>query len=151
MLIFNSWSLSLSPCDDEMSAPQPVRFYTRYPLQLFPELNFPGNLPISVPCFLGSLCVSAFYCQQPRTEWAPQPRRSLLFPVFLWKHFEGNTLLCIAAFLFWRLNWNYIGMGAEYNMGSEIYFIPKYWTWLNPSQCREELISLAGLIIYLNT
>lgn len=31
-----------------MSVLQPVRFYTRYPLQLLPELNFPGNLPISV-------------------------------------------------------------------------------------------------------
>lgn len=51
MLIFNSLALSLCPCDDEMSVLQPVRFYTRYPLQLFPGLNFPGNLPVSVPVF----------------------------------------------------------------------------------------------------
>lgn len=148
MLIFNSWALSLSPRDDEMSVLQPVRFYTRYPLQLLPELNFPGNLPISV--FWEAFVFLVFVCcQQPQTGQALQPGRSLLFPV-CWNSFgsisrEINCCLFITTFQFWRLNWCCIGMGAEYNMRLEI---PKYWSWLNPSQCREELISLSGLIIY---
>lgn len=148
MLIFNSWALSLSPCDDEMSVLQPARFSTRCPLQLFPEVNFPGNLPMSV--FWEAFCVSAVYCQQPGWPGTAGRQESPFASVLdlLWKCFQGNTLLFITTLLLWRLNWYYIGMGAEYNMGLEIYFIPKCWSWLNPSQCREELISLAGLIIY---
>lgn len=100
-------------------------------------------------CFLGSLCVSGVCCQQPQTGQALQPGRSLLFPV-CWNSFgsisrEINCCLFITTFQFWRLNWCCIGMGAQYNMGLEIL---KYWSWLNPSQRREELISLSGLIIY---
>lgn len=62
--------------------------------------------------------------------------------------FPGKYIVFITTFQFCRLNWCCIGMGAEYNLGFEIYFISKHWSWLNPSQCREELISLAGLIIY---
>lgn len=93
-------------------------------------------------CFLGSLCVSAVYCHYSHTGVSFSRLLHLL-----WKYLKGNILLFMLFILFWRLSW-YNGMGAEYNMGLEIYFIPRYWSWLNPSQCREELISLAGLIIY---